>query len=79
MPWSEPLYDMSLGYYRGILHNTISDQGFPDGAIGKEFLSANAEDTGDIGSVSASGRSPGVGNSNPLKYSCLENFTSRRF
>ena len=45
MPWSEPLYDMSLGYYRDILHNTISDQGFPDGAFGKEFLSANAEDT----------------------------------
>ena len=73
----EPLYDRSLGYCHGILHNTISDQGLPDGAIGKEFLSANARDRGDIGSVSASGRSLGVGNSDQLNYSCLENFTSR--
>ena len=26
-----------------------------------------------MGSVPAWGRSPGVGNSNPLQYSCLEN------
>ena len=34
---------------------------------------ANAEDTGDMGSVLGLGRVPGVGNSNPLQYSCLEN------
>ena len=28
---------------------------------------------GDIGSIPGSGRSPGVGNGNPLQYSCLEN------
>ena len=33
-------------------------------------LPANA---GDTGSISRSGRSPGVGNGNPLQYSCLEN------
>ena len=27
----------------------------------------------DLGSIPGSGRSPGEGNSNPLKYSCLEN------
>ena len=28
---------------------------------------------GDMGSILGSGRSPGVGNGNPLQYSCLEN------
>ena len=28
---------------------------------------------GDVGSIPRSGRSPGVGNDNPLQYSCLEN------
>ena len=34
---------------------------------------ANAEDTGDMGSVLGLGRSPGVGNGNSLQCSCLEN------
>ena len=29
----------------------------------------------DVGSIPGSGRSPGVGNCNPLLYSCLENST----
>ena len=29
-------------------------------------------DTGDMGSVSGSGRSPGGGKGNPLQYSCLK-------
>ena len=33
----------------------------------------DAEDTGDAGSISGLGRSPGGGHSNPLQYSCLEN------
>ena len=33
----------------------------------------NAGDTGDVGSIPGSGRSPGEGNGNPLQYSCLEN------
>ena len=36
-------------------------------------LSDNAGDTGNAGSVSGLGRSPGVGNGNPLQYSNLEN------
>ena len=36
-------------------------------------LSASAGDTGDMGSIPRSGRSRGVGNGNPLQYSCLEN------
>ena len=34
---------------------------------------ANAGDTGDMGSIPGSGRFPGKGNGSPLQYSCLEN------
>jgi len=34
--------------------------------------SANAGDTGDMGSIPELGRSPGGGHGNPLQYSCLE-------
>ena len=37
-----------------------------------------AGDTGDVGSIPASGRYPGEGNGNPLQYSCLENPMGRR-
>ena len=36
-------------------------------------LPANKRDTGDVGSVSGSGRALGERNGNPLQYSCLEN------
>jgi len=35
--------------------------------------SANAGDTRDVSSIPGLGRSPGVGNVNPLQYSHLEN------
>ena len=38
---------------------------------------ANAGDTRDVRLISALGRSPGVGNDNPLQYSCLENSMDR--
>ena len=40
--------------------------------MGKE-LARNAGDTGDTGSVSGLGRSPGGGHDNLLQYSCLGN------
>ena len=43
------------------------------GAVVKN-LSANA---GDSGAISGSGRSPGEGNDNLLRYSCLENSMNR--
>ena len=46
-------------------------QCFVGGAGGA--LPASAGDTRDVGSISGSGRSPGVGNGNPLQYSGLEN------
>ena len=36
-------------------------------------LPANTEDVSNVGSVLASGRSPGGGHGNALQYSCLEN------
>ena len=39
--------------------------------------SANAGDTGEANLIPRSGRSPGVGNGNPLQYSCLENSMDR--
>ena len=51
------------------LHFTLL--GFPDGSAGKESA-CNAGDAGDLGSIPGSGRVPGVGNGNPLQYSCLE-------
>ena len=41
-------------------------------------LPANAGDERDVGSIPGSGRFPGVGNDNPLQYSCLENFHGQR-
>ena len=36
-------------------------------------LPANSGESGDVGSIPGSGRSPGEGNGNPLQYSSLEN------
>ena len=36
-------------------------------------LPDNAGDTGDMSSITGSGRFPGEGNGHPLQYSCLEN------
>ena len=40
-------------------------------------LSANAGDAGETGLIPGWGRSSGVGNGNPLQYSCLENLMDR--
>jgi len=48
--------------------------GFPGGSTGKESTS----NTGDLGSVSGLGRSPGGGHGNPLQYSHLENSHGQR-
>ena len=47
------------------------DVGFPGGAVVKNSP-AKAGDTRDAGLIPGSGRFPGVGNGNPLQYSCLE-------
>ena len=42
-------------------------------ALAEKNMPANAGDTGDMGSIPGSWRSPGGGHGNPLQYSCLEN------
>ena len=42
---------------------------FPGGLDSNE----SACNAGDLGLIAGSGRSPGEGNGNPLKYPCLEN------
>ena len=52
---------------------SLGSMAFPGGSDVKE----SARNSGDLGSVSGSGRSPGEGNGNPLQYSCLENSMDR--
>ena len=56
----------------GQLH---SKEGFQGGSVVNN-PSASAEGT-NTGSIPGLGRSPGVGNGNPLQYSCLENCQNR--
>ena len=46
-------------------------------ARGKEYMTANAGDAGDMGLIPGLGRYPGGGNGNLLQYSCLENSMDR--
>ena len=50
--------------------------GFPGGTVVKNPLD-NEGDARDVGSILGWVRSPGLGNSNPLQYSCLENCMDR--
>ena len=54
----------------------ISELSFPGRAMVKN-LPSNVGNVRDMGLIPASGRSPGVGNSNPLQYSSLENSMDR--
>ena len=54
----------------------IISVGFPGGTSGKEST-RNAGETGDVGSIPGSRRSPGGRNGTPLQYSYLENFIGR--
>ena len=56
--------------------NTSDYECFPGSSV-VENPPANAGDTGDMASIPGLGRSPGVGNGNPLRYSCLENSMDR--
>ena len=51
--------------------------GFPGGSVVKN-LPTNSGDTGDVGLIPGSERSPGGGNGNPFQYFCLENPMDRR-
>ena len=67
----------SHGEVRGLLVSLLRRALiFPDGLVVKS-PPASAGDTGDVGLIPGSGRSPGEGNGDPLQYSCLENPTDR--
>ena len=70
-PWGHKELDMTEQ-----LNNSNKCLGFPGGTVVKN-LPANAGDTRNAGSILWLERSPGVGNSNPLQYSCLENSMDR--
>ena len=50
--------------------------GFPGVSVVKN-PPANAGDLRDVGLIPESGRLPGGGHSNPLQYSCLEDYMDR--
>ena len=50
--------------------------GFPGGPVVKN-LPANTGDERKVGLIPGSGGVPGVGNGNPLQYSCLKNSMDR--
>ena len=71
--WFSPLsmmFTLTLSYVAFIMLR------FLGGAVVKN-PPASAGDRRDTGSIPRSGRSPGVGNGNPLQYSCLENSMDR--
>ena len=64
-----------MGRVQNVLHTKmyiVPNYGFPVGSVVKK-LPANAGDTRDAGLIPGSGRSPGEGNGDPLRCSCLEN------
>ena len=54
----------------------LAASAFPGGASGKESA-CQAGDVRDVGSIRGWGRSPEVGNGNPLQFSCLKNSLDR--
>ena len=74
--WSEKIIFYPCGSYESFLRNPNIFWGFPDSSVGKE-TACQCRRRGDTGLIPASGRSPGVGNSNLLQYNCLENSTDR--
>ena len=67
---------VGLSYAASIMLRYFPPMGLPAGSVVKN-PPVNAADTGDMGLIPGSGRSPGGGNGNPLQYSCLENSTNR--
>jgi len=67
------MYCTTQGIQPVFRNNCKCTMGFPGGSVVKN-LPASA---GNAGLIPGLGRAPGVGNGNPLQYSCLENSTDR--
>ena len=72
-PWGRKESDMTK---HACTHTHTTHTGFLGGAVVKN-LPAHTGDARDVDSISGSGWSPGIGNGNPLQYSCLENSSQR--
>ena len=72
LPFLFPPYHCLQTFFFWLKLSQIIRSGFPDGTVVKN-LPANSGDRGDAGLIPGLGRSPGVGNGNPLQYPCLEN------
>ena len=59
------------------VHSILSGGPFIIGVLGGSDGKESAGNAGDPGSIPGWGRSPEEGNTNPLKYSCLENTMAR--
>ena len=57
--------------------NKINKYFLKEGFPGSSVVKNPPANTGDLGSISGLGRSPGGGNGNPLQYSCLGNRMDR--
>ena len=77
--WVKISVIVKVAWFREVRHTSVlraSLTGFPDGSEGKESA-FNAGDTGDMGLIPGSGRSPGEGNGSLLQCSCLRNHLYR--
>ena len=81
--WEDPL-EKEMAPYSSILASRIpwteeagGLQSILSQRVGRDWNDLAQHSTRDSGSIPGSGRSPGVGNSNPLQYCCLENSTDR--
>ena len=54
--------------FPGVVKNSPTNAGFPGSSVSKE----SACNSGDLGSIPGSGRSPGEGNGYPFQYYCLK-------
>ena len=77
-PWSPHWYSVSpnVSWPVGPLLLLKTHWGFPGGTLVKN-PPASTGDARDVGSIPGLGRSSGIGNGNPLQYSCLQNSMDR--
>ena len=73
--WTEAAFEESFfNLLVSFPYNFVTE--LPQWLTGKES-SCSAGEVGDAGLIPGSKRSPGAGNGNPLKFSCLKNSTDR--
>ena len=69
LPIALKVQTLSSSFRPCIIGSLFTSWGFPDGSVEKNLPS----NSGDVGLIPGSERSPGEGNGNPLQYSCLGN------